>query len=664
MIPQETIAKILDLTRIEDVLGEYISLKRKGANLWACCPFHNEKTPSFSVSPAKGFYKCFGCGKSGSAVGFLMDHEGMTYVEAIKHLGKKYGVEVVDKEESAEELMASKRKESLLLVSEFAEKFFVDNLSTGEGETLARAYYASRGIEEETIKRFGLGWAPSRASKSLTETALEAGYKEEYLIATGLTMKAEDGRLYDRFRERVMFPIHDVRGRVIAYSGRTLRSDKEVAKYMNSPESEIYIKSNSLFGIYLAKSEISRLDKCILVEGNVDVVSMHQLGIRNVVASCGTSLTIEQIRLIKRFTENITIMYDGDGAGIHAAERGIGMVLKERMNVRVVFLPEGQDPDDFARKHTLEEVKDFIEENEQDFISFKADRLMNEAASDPIKKASLITDIADTIALVDDQIQRTVYVQTCAAKFGVAEEILLRRIAATRKKNIEDARKEAGETVSVPGADYVVAPAPAAEPVTYAPAKPAPAPVKPADRALDAAERELLFYVLRYGRELMRFDSSNPCYRPEGPETVLDFIDSVLAADEIVLSNGLYQRTYDKYIDLFDAEPVLDQDTIIRRLLDGEDREVAALVSDVALEKHDLSVKNFQSALTALSTQLVKFVPEAVLKFQKAKVDKEIADLTERMKTEPEKTDVILKELVELNRIKRDLAEDLVKMNR
>ncbi|MCQ2142827.1 MAG: toprim domain-containing protein [Bacteroidales bacterium] len=420
------------------------------------------------------------------------------------------------------------------------------------------------------------------------------------------------------------------------------------------------MKSNALFGIYLAKSEISRLDKCILVEGNVDVVSMHQLGIRNVVASCGTSLTIEQIRLIKRFTDNVTIMYDGDGAGVHAAERGIGMILKERMNVRVVFLPEGQDPDDFARKHTLEEVREFISENEQDFISFKADRLMKEAENDPIRKAGLITDIADTIALVDDQIQRSVYVQSCAAKFGVSEDVLHRRINATRTKNFEDARKENGGTVSIPGADYVVK---ASEPAPAAP-QPAKASMKPADRALDAAERGLLFYVLRYGRELLRFDPSSPCYRPEGPQTVLDFIDGVLMADEMVFSDEVCQRAYDKYVGMFDSEPVLDQDTIVRRLLDGEDREVAGLVSDIALEKHELSVKKFQSSLTALSTQLVKFVPESLLVYQKAKVEKDIADLTASMKDAPEKADVILRELVELNRIKRDLSEDLANMNR
>lgn len=660
MIPQETIAKILDLTRIEDVLGEYISLKRKGANLWACCPFHNEKTPSFSVSPAKGFYKCFGCGKSGSTISFLMEHEGMSYTEAIKHLGKKYGVEVVDKEETPEQIIANKRKESLFLVSEFAQKFYTQSLDTDEGRTLARAYYASRGIEDETIKRFGLGWAPSKASKSFTETALANGYKEEYLVATGLTVKKDDGTLYDRFRERVMFPIHDVRGRIIAYSGRTLRSDKEIAKYVNSPESELYIKSNALFGIYLAKSEISRLDKCILVEGNVDVVSMHQLGIRNVVASCGTSLTAEQIRLIKRFTNNITIMYDGDGAGVHAAERGIGMILKERMNVRVVFLPEGQDPDDFARKHTLEEVQEFLRTNEQDFISFKADRLLKEAAGDPIRKASLISDIADTIALVDDQIQRTVYAQSCATKFGVSEDVILTRVSSTRTKNISEAYKEKGGTVSIPGADYV--PARKEEPA-ITPAS-MPSPMSAAARNLDAAERGLLFYVLRYGRELLLFPPDDRCYRPEGPQTVLDFIDGVLQADSIVFSRDVYQRAYDGYVELFDSDPGLDQDTIVRRLLDGEDREVAALVTDIALEKHELSIKNFRSSLTALSTQLVKFVPESLLVYQKAKIEKDISEISDRLKSTSGKVDDILRELAELNRLKRTLSEDIAKMNR
>ena len=317
MIPHETVDRILDAAQIADVVGDFVTLKRRGANFTACCPFHNEKTPSFYVSPSKGIYKCFGCGKSGTAVGFVMEHERLSYAEALKYLAKKYNIEVVEKEVSAEELALRQRNESLLLVSEFAGKFFQDSLSTEDGRTIGYAYFRSRGLEDETIRKYGLGWAP-RNRTSLSEAARAAGYKEEFLIETGLSIKYDDGRLVDRFHDRVIFPIHSVSGRVIAFGGRTLRTDKTVAKYVNSPETEIYVKSRSLYGLYFAKSEISRLDRCILVEGYLDVLSMHQLGITNVVASSGTSLTVEQIRLIRKFTDNITIIYDGDGAGIKA----------------------------------------------------------------------------------------------------------------------------------------------------------------------------------------------------------------------------------------------------------------------------------------------------------------------------------------------------------
>ena len=311
MIPHETVDRILDAAQIADVVGDFVTLKRRGANFTACCPFHNEKTPSFYVSPSKGIYKCFGCGKSGTAVGFVMEHERLSYAEALKYLAKKYNIEVVEKEVSAEELALRQRNESLLLVSEFAGKFFQDSLSTEDGRTIGYAYFRSRGLEDETIRKYGLGWAP-RNRTSLSEAARAAGYKEEFLIETGLSIKYDDGRLVDRFHDRVIFPIHSVSGRVIAFGGRTLRTDKTVAKYVNSPETEIYVKSRSLYGLYFAKSEISRLDRCILVEGYLDVLSMHQLGITNVVASSGTSLKVEQIRLIRKFTENITIIYDYD----------------------------------------------------------------------------------------------------------------------------------------------------------------------------------------------------------------------------------------------------------------------------------------------------------------------------------------------------------------
>ena len=355
MIPQATVDKILDATQIVDVVGDFVTLKRRGANYTACCPFHNEKTPSFYVSPSKGIFKCFGCGKAGTAVSFIMEHESLSYVEALKYLARKYHIEVVEKEETAEEIALKQRNESLLLVTEFAWKFFKDQLKTVEGRSVGYAYFKSRGLEDATIEKFGLGWAPT-GKDALSIAAREAGYREEFLIDTGLSIKRDNGTLVDRFFDRVIFPIHSVSGRVIAFGGRTLRTDKTVAKYVNSPETEIYVKSKSLYGIYFAKNEISRQDRCYLVEGYLDVISMHQLGITNVVASSGTSLTVEQIRLIRKFTENVTIIYDGDSAGIHAALRGIGLVLKEGLNVKVVLLPDGDDPDSFSRKHTLDEV--------------------------------------------------------------------------------------------------------------------------------------------------------------------------------------------------------------------------------------------------------------------------------------------------------------------
>ena len=430
MIPQETVNKILDSAQIVDVVGDFVTLKKRGANHIACCPFHNEKTPSFSVSASKGIYKCFGCGKSGTAVGFVMEHENMSYTEALKYLAKKYHIEVVEKEETAEEIAQRQRHESLMLVSEFAGKFFRESMDTPEGQNIAYQYFRSRGLEDATIRNYGLGWAPL-SRKALSEAARAAGYKEEFLIETGLSIKYDDGRLVDRFYDRVIFPIHSVSGRVIAFGGRTLKTDKSVAKYVNSPETEIYVKSRSLYGIYFAKNEISRQDRCILVEGYLDVLSMHQLGIKNVVASSGTSLTVEQVRLIKKFTNNITIIYDGDGAGIKAALRGIGLVLKEGMNVKIVLLPDGQDPDDFAKKHSLEEVQDHIAKNEQDFINFKTDLLLGEAGNDPIKRANLINDIADTIALIPDAVIRAVYVRTCADRFEIDERIMADRVSKT-----------------------------------------------------------------------------------------------------------------------------------------------------------------------------------------------------------------------------------------
>lgn len=638
MIPKETVERILDTAQIVDVVGDFVSLKRRGANFVACCPFHNEKTPSFYVSPAKGIYKCFGCGKSGTAVGFVMEHENLSYTEALRYLARKYGIEVVEKEESAEEIAKRQRSESLYLVSEFAAGFFRDSLSSGEGRAVGYAYFKSRKLEDSTIARFGLGWSPS-GRYALADAAKAAGYKDEFLLDTGLCYRKDDGRLHDRFYDRVIFPIHSVSGRVIAFGGRTLKTDKTVAKYVNSPETEIYTKSRSLYGIYFAKSEISRQDRCYLVEGYLDVISMHQLGITNVVASSGTSLTVEQIRLIRKFTSNITIIYDGDSAGIHAALRGIGLVLKEDLNVKVVLLPDGDDPDSFSHKHTLDEVRSFISGHEQDFISFKSDVLLGQAGDDPLKKAELINDIADTIALIPDAVKRSVYVQASSVKFDIDSQILFERIGHTRtemllaeKKQQENRQRKAMEASAVHDADDSGESLPETAHETEDTPSHAGGIVRDGgvrldDPGLAPCEKELLGFILENGDKPLEFDRDSEFYPGDGQhETVAEFIDSALAADDVVFSNSVYRKVYDEYFSMYDQG--LSQPQIQRRLLDSMDRDVSAVASDLLVEKYVITVENYRSSLTSLGTQLVIFVPKAVLAYQVKRIEKKLRDLS------------------------------------
>ena len=625
MIPQETVQLILDTARVEDVVGDFVTLKRRGSSLWACCPFHNEKTPSFHVEPSRGIYKCFGCGKSGTAVGFVMEYEKLSYTEALKYLARKYHIEVKEKEESAEDIAARQRNESLLAVSEFAFNFYKDQLSTDEGRAVAVQYFHSRGLEDETIAKYGLGWAP-KSKNALTEAAKKEGYKDEYLLETGLCAQWDaDGSLHDRFYDRVMFPIHSVSGRVIAFGGRTLFTDKTVAKYVNSKESEIYVKSRSLYGIYFAKSAISRADKCYLVEGYLDVLSMHQLGITNVVASSGTSLTVEQIRLIKRFTENVTIMYDGDAAGIHAALRGIDLILKEGMNVKVVLIPDGDDPDSYARKHTLEEVEAFIAANEQDFIAFKADLLLGEAGNDPLKRANLINDIADTVAGIPDAVKRSVYTDSISSKFRIDADILTDRIRRTREKiqgeeqaqfRREAARARREEEDRPQESTYV-------PPVNELKALETQNPV------LAPSERELLGFILTDGRTPLVFESDSEFYDPEGAQSVAEFIDGALSGDGVSFANDAYRNTFEAYFALYDEGK--DQDTIIRDLLNGADDTVRFVVSQLSDVKYELTVKNFQAALTTRDSWLANFVPKAILAYHLKRLQWERTALTREL---------------------------------
>ena len=646
MIPQETVSLILDTAKIEDVVGDYVTLKRRGANYVACCPFHNEKTPSFYVSPSKGIYKCFGCGKSGTAVGFVMEEEHCSYIEALRYLAKKYHIEIQEEEESAEEIARRQRSESLLLVSEFAEKFFVSQLDTDEGRAVGRAYFRKRGLEDETVRKFGLGWAPSGRT-ALVDAALAAGYKMEYLLAAGVAVRHDDETVSDKFRERVMFPVHSVSGRVVAFSGRTLRSDNP-AKYVNSPETEIYIKSRNLLGIYFAKSEMSRLDECILVEGNIDMVMMHQLGIRNVVASCGTSLTVEQIRLIRKFTENVTIMYDGDSAGIHAALRGITRVLSEGMNVKVVLLPDGDDPDSFCRKHTLEEVRSFMASSEQDFISFKSELLLREAGGDPLKRANLINDIADTIAAIPDPVKRSTYVAATAERFKVESSILFDRIAVTRRKMLEEkSREEFRENRRREAEDRAASSS----------GQPAEARQGTAERAwteenrtLAAAERDLLCFLLTHGCDELDFESDSEYY--SGDEsckpTVCDFIRDALESDGTKMANSAYAAVYDAYTGLYDRG--LPQDVIVKTLLDSQDRRIAAVTAELSAEKYRLSVSALKDAMTTVPSWLVAQLPKTIMLYAERRIQDRINGIRRSLVEADEQTQIGL--LQEMKRLR------------
>lgn len=439
MIDQATIDRILDAAQIVDVVSEFVTLRKRGVNYIGLCPFHNEKTPSFSVSPSKGLCKCFSCGKGGNVVHFIMEHEQLSYYEALKWLARKYNIEIKERELSDEEKQAHNLRESLFVVNQFASEYFQDILYNDlEGQRIGMTYFRSRGFRDDIIKKFQLGYCPDK-NNALAKAALQKGFKEDFLLKTGLCYKKDDGSLRDRFWGRVIFPVHTLSGKVVAFGGRVLSSQtKNVQmKYVNSPESDIYHKSKELYGIYFAKQAIVRQDRCFLVEGYTDVISMHQSGIENVVASSGTALTSDQIRLIHRFTNNITVLYDGDGAGIKASIRGIDMLLEEGMNIKVCLLPDGDDPDSFARKHNATDYQAYINDHEVDFIRFKTNLLMEEAGKDPIKRASLISSIVKSISVIPDPIVRSVYIRECSQLLQMEEKILVE----TTAKLIEQARE-------------------------------------------------------------------------------------------------------------------------------------------------------------------------------------------------------------------------------
>lgn len=514
MIDRTTVQKILDTARIEEVVGDFVTLKRRGVNYIGLCPFHNEKTPSFTVSPAKNICHCFGCGKGGSPVNFIMEHENLSYVDALRYLAKKYRIEIVEKELTKEEMDKRNDRENMLAANKFALEFFENALNnTDEGRNIGMAYFRERGFRDDTIKKFCLGYSPD-SFEALGKAATKAGFSHKTLVDVGLCIENQRGGLTDRFRGRVMFPVHSISGQIVAFGGRVLKKTENTGKYVNSPESEIYHKSNELYGLYFAKNAIQRNDVCYLVEGYADVISMHQAGIENVVASSGTSLTTGQIRLIHRFTSNIIVLYDGDAAGIHASIRGIDMLLSEGMQVEVLLLPDGEDPDSFARSQDSTQFVDFINRNKTNFISFKTNLLLSEAGNDPIKRASLIGDIVDSISVIPDKIQQAIYIRECASKFSMREEVLVQEVAKRQKSKIS------GETHTTQNSTL--------EKQTIEQHNSYPVAYK--------EERQLLRYIIRHGLEPIEIQSNGETVQI----SVLDYIAGSIEADDIPLQYPIH----------------------------------------------------------------------------------------------------------------------------
>lgn len=563
MIDSSTIARILDAANISDVVSEFVTLKKRGVNQLGLCPFHNEKTPSFTVSPAKGIFKCFGCGKGGNSVNFIMELEQLSYPDALRWLAKKYHIELNEKEETAEEKALKDERESMMIVSAFAQKYFSRFLlNENEGRTIGLSYLRERGIRDDIITKFELGFCPD-GKDTFTKAAEREGYKMEFLEKTGLTIKRDDW-VRDRFGGRVIFPVHNVAGRVIAFGGRTLSSDKTVAKYLNSPESDIYHKGRTLYGIYQAKRDITRLDKCYLVEGYTDVLSFHQAGIENVVASSGTSLTIDQIRLIRRFSPNITIVYDGDDAGIKASLRGIDMVLEEGINVKVLPLPRGEDPDSFARSMSASELADYIKKNETDFIKFKTQLLMGTVENDPVSKARLINEIVRSISVIPDTITRTIYIKECSRLMDVQEAILYDEIRKIQNKQSEDQIRKEIQEIQVQNAKPV-------QPVIE----------KKIANPFETEEREIIRALLKYFHQEL-FETEDEETRQTHTYTVAVYVISELHNDGLVSINPIVRSILEAMevnLENTDFDPV-------KYFTQHPDNDVSRYASNLLSEKY------------------------------------------------------------------------------
>lgn len=640
MIDKATIDKIMDAANIVDVVSEFVTLRKAGVNYKGLCPFHNEKTPSFVVSPSKGYCHCFSCGKGGNVVGFIMEHEQMTYPEALRWLAKKYNIEIHERELTDEEKREESERESLFIVNDWALHYFQDNLfNTGQGQAIGLQYFRSRGFRDDTISRFQLGYAlPER--DALARAAVAKGFKEEFLITTGLCYRRDDGRLQDRYAGRVIFPVHTVTGRVVAFGGRILDNNKKAAKYVNSPESLIYHKSNELYGIYQAKHAITKQDRCYLVEGYIDVTSMNQSGVENVVASSGTSLTTGQIRLIHRFTNNITVLYDGDSAGIHASIRGIDMLLAEGMNVKVLLLPDGDDPDSFAQKHTAQEFRDYIEQHQTDFIEFKTNLLLR-GVTDPIKRSEAISSIVKSVSVVPDQITRATYLTECAHRLGMNETTLINTANQFIRGEMEEKRKEQRREEAKAGG----------------PVKPLQ-PLAPVQGQPDV-EYMLIQMVVRHGQETL-YKGVETADGGTVDLSVSQYISYDLGADNLRFKNDLYNRMLAEAVEHNDDEGFNAE----AYLTHHPDIEISRTATDMAIDHFQLS-KSLQ--VRRDEDTLRNQVEHLILDFRMAYVEQHLKELQREINLSTGDTERMMKLMAEYkdmqvirNEIAKELGNDIL----
>ena len=661
MIDRSTIDRIYAAANIVDIVSDYVTLKKKGMNYQACCPFHNEKTPSFVVSPSKGVFKCFGCGKGGNAVTFVMEQENVSYPEALKMVAKRYGIQVEEREQTEEDVRRNNDRESMFALNGWASEYFSKYLTGNpEGKSIGYSYFSQkRGFTDATIKKFGLGFC-SAAGDAMCEAALAAGYKSEYLLSTGLAFQREgDGRLRDRFRDRVIFPVHNISGRVVAFGGRTLRTDKSVAKYQNSPESEIYSKKRELYGLYFAKKAIQQLDFAIMVEGYTDVISMHQAGVENVVSSSGTSLTVEQIQLLHRFTRNITVIYDGDSAGIKASLRGIDLILKEGMNVRVVLLPAPEDPDSFARSHTAEQVQQYIRENEEDFLTFKAKLMLSEAGQDPIKRSEVINDMVRSIVQIPDSIQRSVFIKECARIMDIDENVLVSEVA--RKRAVASGDRVGEEFIRRQQAQIRRQQSSSTEMLS---ARAASSQQMSAGSSQDALECELVKYLLKSGHKSFEVQEG----RNIVAINIADEIFRNLDADNILFANPIYAEILATYRRLW-QESGVGVEVAAQHFVNHVNPEVCnasvdILFSDdnyVASElwrKKDVHIES-ESEILSIG------VPKAIMLYRSKVIERMILDIYAKLKDESldeQQQGEMMMQLDRLNQVKLAIAKEIQRL--